>query len=185
MQSRESMIADLASKVRSAARRTAGYWPGTIDADDVEQEIWVRVLELSGDSLARLHGSPDAGVHSTLNMIGMQVASRYRDDYELFSGNYRYSGDEVRELLESGCLVFDDELTATERVDMSTAMQRLEETSPQYATALVRRYIDDVYERADKDTLSYAVRALTREMNRNHKKDTAAHSGPALRKGTK
>lgn len=185
MKSRNEVIADLIPKVRAIAHKTAAYWPGTIDADDVEQEISLRLLELSDDALERLDQSPHAGVMSTLHMLGMQIASDYRNDYEVFSGNYRYSGEEVRSLLESGALVFADEMTVTERVDLTNAMQRLDETSPQYAEAIFRRYVEDINDRADKDTLSRAIRSLTREMNHSFNKATAEHEGPALRKGRK
>lgn len=185
MKSRNEIIADLVPKVRAIAHKTASYWPGTIDADDVEQEISLRLLELSDDALERLDQSPHAGVMSTLRMLGMQIASDYRNDYESFSGNYRYSGEEVRSLLESGALVFSDELTATERVDLMAAMERLQETSPQYAEALFRRYAEGIPDRgkSDENARLRAIRALTREMNRNFNRTTAEHEGPALRKG--
>lgn len=182
MSKRDDLIADLLPRVRQAARTVSVYWPETIDADDVEQEIAVRLLEADVRWLEALADSPAAGIVTVLKRAGMQVAAGYRDDFELFSGNYFYSGDEVRRLLADGALVFGDELTCTERADLARAMSQLAKASPQYHDVLVRRYALDEANRADKDVLSRAVRALTREMNRSFNRARVAHEGPALRR---
>lgn len=185
MKSKDEILVEIMPLVRKAAQSVAAQWPGVVEADDVEQEIYVNLLELKEGNLQRLADGFDAdGLVKTIKECqGYQIAARYRNDFELFSGNYRYSGEEVRSLLDSGALVFADEMTVTERVDLTNAMQRLGETSPQYAEAIFRRYAEDINDRADKDTLSRAIQALTREMNRSFNKATAEHEGPALRKG--
>lgn len=176
---RSDQVEILSPMVKTVSRRTAAYWPGTISADDAEQEIWVRLMELTDHKLAALVESPRAGALSALQMIGMQIASNYRNDYEVFSGNYHYSTDEVRRLLDAGALSHGDPLTATERADMTTALDRL---TPQYAEALVRRYVSGVTSQDFRSTSMRAVEALTREMNRSFRQAAADHDGPALRK---
>ena len=187
MKSKDEILVEIMPLVRKAAQSVAAQWPGIVEADDVEQEIYVNLLGLKEEHLRRLvdEFDRDGLVKVFKERQGHQVAARYRNDFELFSGNYRYSGEEVRSLLESGALVFSDELTATERVDLMAAMERLQETSPQYAEALFRRYAEGIPDRgkSDEHARLRAIRALTREMNRNFNRETAEHEGPALRKG--
>lgn len=189
MKSKDEILVEIMPLVRKAAQSVAAQWPGVVEADDVEQEIYVNLLELKEENLRRLvdEFDRDGLVKVFKERQGYQIAARYRNDFELFSGNYRYSGEEVRSLLESGALVFADEMTVTERVDLTNAMQRLEETSPQYAEAIVRRYLegDAITTGAESRKAQRAVESLTREMNRSFNKATAEHEGPALRKGRK
>lgn len=188
MKSKDEILVEIMPLVRKAAQSVAAQWPGIVEADDVEQEIYVNLLELKEENLRRLvdEFDRDGLVKVFKERQGHQVAARYRNDFELFSGNYRYSGEEVRSLLESGALVFADEMTVTERVDLTNAMQRLDETSPQYADIIFQRYAEDKRfgtDSAEKKMLRRALQALTREMNRSFNKATAEHEGPALRKG--
>jgi len=188
MKSKDEILVEIMPLVRKAAQSVAAQWPGVVEADDVEQEIYANLLELKEENLRRLvdEFDRDGLVKVFKERQGHQVAARYRNDFELFSGNYRYSGEEVRSLLESGALVFADELTVTERVDLTNAMQRLDETSPQYTDVVFRKYAaDETFARgsSDEKVLQRAMKALTREMNRSFNKATAEHEGPALRKG--
>jgi len=188
MKSKDEILVEIMPLVRKAAQSVAAQWPGIVEADDVEQEIYVNLLALREENLRRLVGEFDRDglVKVFKERQGYQIAARYRNDFELFSGNYRYSGEEVQSLLESGALVFPDEMTVTERVDLTNAMQRLDETSPQYAEAIFRRYVEgEIHNRdtAEGKKVERAVVALTREMNRSFNKATAEHEGPALRKG--
>lgn len=179
---RSDNLATLAGSVRVAARRTAQYWPETVAADDVEQDLWVRLLEGSADALTELANSPRAGVTSALHKMGMQVAAHERDDYELFSGNYHYSGDEVRALLSEGVLTITESDTVAEKTDLLEALPNIPDAQ---RAVLTRRYVEGVrFERgsADEKTLQRAVRTLTSEMNRSFNRRRVEHDGPALRK---
>lgn len=179
---RDELLAALVPKARAAAR-AAVDWSGVIEADDLEQEIYLKLLELSDRALSDVADHVIYGDRSAFKFLrdtlAPQIAAEYRDDYELFTGNYYYSGEEVRRLLTDGVLVFGDAATATERADITKAMAAI---PAQYREALVRRYVEMIDDRADKDTLVRARRALTREMNKSNREARREHSGPALRR---
>lgn len=177
MKSRDEILVELTSKVRRAARSVEYNWPGTVCADDVEQELYVRLLELSDEALQEVTEQSYDGAVAAFRRMGNQIASQYAADYEEFTGNYRYSGDEVKELLARGHLVISDGMSVTERADLTTGMQEIPE---QYADVLWQRFVED--ENPDRRKVSRAVLALTREMNRSFSRASIDHSGPALRR---
>lgn len=94
---------EIANEVAKAARAVSFEWPGVIDAEDLQQEIWVKLLE-SAEYVNQLNAMDGTQRYAALKLIGNQVASSYRADYALFSGNIHYGTAEVRSLLESGIL---------------------------------------------------------------------------------
>lgn len=183
------MADDLHAEVLSAARITARRWQGVIDADDAEQEIWVRLLE--SDYIDRLSDMDKPARGYVLRRIGHQVAGRYRDDYEVFSGQVFYSTDEVRALLAKGLLDRPpDELdtasdTMSEWLDLHEATEQLRDQHPSHADIIAARYVVGDYEPgpAGGKPLTLAVDALTREMNRIHRRRWAPHEdGPGSRR---
>jgi DNA-directed RNA polymerase specialized sigma24 family protein len=161
--------ARIADDVSKAARKTAREWAGVIDAEDAEQEIWLRVLEAGKDYADQLADMDEAARTSVLNTIGQQVASRYRNEYEGFSGNYIYGTEEVRDLLKGGALLAEDggqhlvtsddvngvdedgldvrqqsarreRETVTERVDLRLGMASLAKRNSNYFSAIIRAY---------------------------------------------
>ncbi len=90
--------------IRNAARSVAQDWPGVTTADDLAQEVWVKISRLTTlrqQSLIALDPKLRA---SQLRKWCRQAASEERDRYEVMTGNYQYGTDEVREMLENGWL---------------------------------------------------------------------------------
>lgn len=176
--------------VVTAAKTAARGWPGIIDEDDAEQEIWLRLLEAGQSTLDKVAGMDRPLRVSSLSDIGHQIGARYRDDYELFSGNFRYGTQEVRKMLEDDALagVHDgsvgplwalpdtviqqltktESMTVTERIDMMLGMKKLVNESAPYADMLVRVFVEGEtgLDGSGRKELTRAVDALTRNMNR-------------------
>ncbi len=90
--------------ILKAARSVAQDWPGVTTPDDLAQEVWIKISELTTlrqQSLMALDAKLRA---SQLRKWCRQAASEERDKYEIMTGNYQYGTDEVREMLENGWL---------------------------------------------------------------------------------
>lgn len=201
----------LESDVKTAARTTAREWEGMIDADDAEQEVWVRLLE-SPSSMTEILGMDKPARVSALTRIGRQIGSQYRDDYGYFSGNYSYGTEEVREMLDRGALDSEetsgdfgagmpplwelplniigklertDTETATERVDLVLGVRGLRDSKSPYYAEIINRYVYDItpQDGGARKQLTRAVDALTNEMNRvNTRRKAGYEQGPGTRK---
>lgn len=174
----------LAKAVHYAARATQDEWPGVVEADDVEQDIWVRLLESPG-SAERLADMNDRDRKVSLNKIGRQLAIEERSSYEWFSAQVHYSTDDVREMLEAGALVNEGFNGSDERMDFEAAITEVRESNPQYIESLWEHYEMGTY---DTDTggarrrLGTAVRKLTNHMNGSQKTRNENYIGPGSRK---
>lgn len=166
-------IEKLLPEIQQAAKKTARDWNGIISADDAEQEIVIRLLE---DAYAEKLLSFDQNARTeTLEKIGRQIASDYRTDYDHFTGNFFYSTNDVREILERGALHEERVSTNTERLDLDEGMALLKRRNERYAKMLGRRYLagEEVKERM---VLSRAVDLLTDCMNNVHRNREIAYS---------
>lgn len=190
--------------VKRAARTTAREWADIIDVDDAEQEIWIRLLDSSKDYLGEVAKLGKEARQALLAKIGHQVGLKYRDDYELFSGNHRYGTYQVRELLESGVLdrVADetfavwelpesvvrqiertDNETLTEMIDLFEGLKDLHRKNPRYAQIVVANYRDGEPIHEYPIQLTRSVDALTVSMNNCHRRQVAEYlEGPGTRK---
>lgn len=160
-------------EVSRAARSVSDNWPGVIDSDDVEQEIWLHLLERSSYLEKVRVMSHDERVTVFLG-IGHQVASRYRADLALFTGNVRYGADEVRRLLKAGALLSaledlqNGSQSVTEALDLREGFQALREKSDVYSDAIESEFIHEDYDKSaatSRRRLGEAVRRLTELMN--------------------
>src|SRR5690606_33892147 len=75
-----------------------------VEADDLTNDIVIRLLEGNKGYAVTLREMEIPQRTKTLNMIASQLASEARDTYEYFHGNFRYSVEEVRQLLRGGAL---------------------------------------------------------------------------------
>lgn len=181
------MTPELTDEVRAAARIVAQQWPGVIDADDAEQEIWVRILE--SDYVDRLSEMDAPARASVLRKIGSRAASEERDDFEVFSGNVFYGTKDVRRLLASGLLdkphkkIDVNSETLTGWLDLHEGCQALRDENPDYADAIGSKFLlGDPVGSADRKRLQRAVDRLTIHMNRVHTRRFAVHhDGPGSR----
>lgn len=188
--------------VAKAAKSVAFQWPGIVEADDMEQSIWEHILE-SPSTMAALQRMENTPRYQTISKIGHRIASKERDDYDHFTGNFRYSVGEVKKLLGDGGLAsksswktdeyttdggeFEDVvlLTVSMAEDLKRGMEKLQESSPQYHDILVRKYRDGEYVTgtgAEHTRLTRAQTALTTAMNHGHKQQHAERpDGPGTR----
>lgn len=178
----------LAKAVHYAARATQDEWPGVVEADDVEQDIWVRLLESPG-SAERLADMNDRDRKVSLNKIGRQLAIEERSSYEWFSAQVHYSTDDVREMLEAGALVNEGFNGEDERMDFGEAVISLREANPIFVSALWDRYEEteetrtfDLDSSTNRDRIARAVRKLTNYMNGSQKTRNENYTGPGSRK---
>jgi hypothetical protein len=172
---------ELTRAVKRVARSVAFNWPDTVLADDLEQDLWVEILT-SPATLAAVQGAEPPLQYRLLTRLANRKAGSQRDDYEFFSGNFKYAVDDVKKLLSRGALTealsgFDSAL-----IDLDIATDAL---PPQYLDAVERRYINQEVPKAgaDKERLSAALASLTTQMNRSNKQRCAEHlDGPGTRK---
>lgn len=198
----EKLVNEIKDDVKRAARTTAREWADVIDADDAEQEIWLRLFEKK--YLSDVAGMEKGSRVSVLEMIGHQIGLKYRDDYELFSGNHRYGTKQVRDLLEAGVLdrVADESLavwqlpesvvrqiertdneTLTEMIDLFEGLKDLYRRSfkkdgekiHRYAEVIVANYRDGEPIHTYRADLTRAVDALTVSMNNCHRRKVAEY----------
>lgn len=185
-----SLIEEWMGEIQKAAKKAAVDWPGVVEAEDMAQDIVLHILERPGTQ-QDLAGMDDTNRYRTIHKIAQRIASQERTDFELFTGDFRYSVDEVRSLLEgagdpetgavgsswsvgaqpgsSGGHSDPTGGTAIRNIGVSDTRKRLSEalTSLRIAnerqyTALVQRFVDG--ETPDrKDTAAFMVieRALT------------------------
>lgn len=180
MNKQNDALVKILPDIKRAAARTAREWEDVISADDAEQEI---ALTLLADTYAQQVAEMEPGARAdVLARIGMHIASRYRDDYDYFTGNFRYSTREVREILERGALYEERTRTDTERLDLDEGIALLRKRNPRYAELIGRRYLTGE-QVAEKMALSRAVDLLTNCMNNVHRNRRAEYTeGPGTRK---
>lgn len=174
---------ELKGLVRRAARSVEIQWPGVIDRDDVEQEIWLRLAESKG-SVNKLLGMADDARYRAVVGMGHQIASRERASLDYFRGAYNYSVGEVKDLLRQGILVERQSNFRAELLDMEDALVGMNETVPQYAEAIVSRYLLEKMPscKSEKNALSRGLERLADEMNKVAKRrHSERDDGPGTR----
>lgn len=176
-------IEKLLPEIQQAAKKTARDWNGIISADDAEQEIIVRLLE---DAYAEKLLCFDQNARTeTLEKIGRQIASDYRTDYDHFTGNFFYSTNDVREILERGALHEERISTNTERLDLDEGLCLLQKRNKRYAKVVGQRYLEGL-EVSDTKLLTRAVDLLTDCMNNVHRNRELNYTeGPGTRNNVK
>jgi hypothetical protein len=201
-----SNISALYNEIAKAARTVAFQWPGIVEEDDLTQDIAVQLLESPASIDKLINEFDDRQRLNAIVQIGHRIASKERADYEVFSGNFRYSVDEVRRILEDRVLhnedpelgsswsVADDFITGGEfedavlrksssEIDLQRGMSRLEKVNKEYVAIIRQRYLNEVPTgELSRVKLTRAVTALTTEMNRSFKQQQREHQGPGKRK---
>ena len=201
------MITALDKEIRRAAKSVAFQWPGIVDQEDVEQSLWLHLLERPG-SVEKILGMEDDARYRAIIGIGHQLASKERTDYEHFSGNFRYSVKEVKALLSSGVLKdlgpglasswsgeefytkggeFEDAVLTKNSMetDLLRGMAGLLKANASYYDAIRRTHLEDEtsLEAVDRKRLERAQVALTTQMNRSFKRQHADRpDGPGTRR---
>lgn len=155
--------------IDKAATRVARQWPHVVDAHDVAQDMWLALLEAPG-MLGRVFEEDERARQGFLVRLGNQAASRQQEAYDRFSGNYLYSGMEVRRLLEAGALESEPGAFDAAAMDLQEALTLLWDERSAYAEMITDRYSEggNVPPRhsAERKQLNRAVDTLTARMNR-------------------
>ena len=197
----------LAKDIQKAAKTVAFQWPGIVEADDLTQDISVKLLESPSSVEKLLTDFDDRQRLNAIIKIGHQIAAKERTDYEVFSGNFRYSVNEVKRLLDDRALQNDDpslrsnwtisdnftkggefadavNTKSSSETDLRRGMDRLTATNERYAEIIQRRYLTgESVSGNDSSTLSRALTQLTTNMNRSFKQRHAERpDGPGTRK---
>ncbi|AFU20677.1 hypothetical protein GOOSE_52 [Mycobacterium phage Goose] len=199
-----SLSDELLPVIKRAARNVAYQWPGVIEADDVEQSICLHLLERPS-SIRKVEQMDQMAQYRAIIGVGHQIASQERTDYAYYKGAYRYSVNEVKELLKAGALKEHDEgvnavdyseekvstgktepttLIPVQVTDLRAALKLLADRNELQTTALIKRYrLDEFPETpAEKMVLKRAHEALTSEMNRVRRTDHVTRDdGPGTR----
>jgi hypothetical protein len=201
-------IEELADLIGKAAKTVAFKWPNVVSEDDIKQELYLHLLESPGSVEKLLNEFSDKDRLNAIVAIGHKIANKERDAYDIFSGNFRYSVDEVRHILEEGALqdedpslgsnwtIADDYISkggefedavlnrSSYEIDLRRGFGRLLKQNAKYADIIRRRYLDsESFEDAtDRKRLERALTALSTEMNRSFKQHQREHDGPGSRK---
>jgi hypothetical protein len=177
------------TQVRKAAKAVAYQWPGVLDAEEAEQELWVHLMERPG-SVAKLRDEfGDKDRVSALIEMGHQIANKTFTANEIASGNFRYAVNEVKDILkQSAEREHNPEakpVTRTALKDLEMGMQRLKGKNAGYADAVIDRYRNgnNPVRGAASKRLERALVSLTTHMNRAHKQQHVVRpDGPGTRK---
>lgn len=190
---RNSVIENWMKDIQRAARRVAHNWPTIVESEDLAQDIRVRLLESPG-SVEVLASMEDGVRYRAFVELGHQIANKERASYEYFSGQFRYSTNEVRDALEAGALQaigsgLKSSWSAEDYVasgsdhadtvlgmvsmeqDLRVALAKLADTNEVYHEIIHRRYVDGEggMETKERVQLHRALAELTVVMNHSHK----------------
>lgn len=174
------LIGDL---IKRASRLTSAKWFGLLEAEEIESELWIAVLESPATEKKIKEAEPDLVVDLLVRMAD-RICIKERDDYEHFTGNYRYSVNEAKTLIEEFFLR-DGENLIVDLIDVDIAFVRLMEENQAQADAVFRRYaLGEIPEQGSsfKNYLARGLTHLTDLMNRNFKGRVRDHrDGPGTR----
>ena len=162
----------LAKPIKKAAKIVASQWPGVIEADDVEQEIWLYLTTRPSGAKKALEQTEPKPRDRFLTRIGHQCASQARAAYAYFRGAYKYSVKDVKDLLASGGLSSDNQdRVNVEHTDLREAFRALRDRNESYASAVARRFLlsESMTTTSDRHALERGIESLTNEMNRSNR----------------
>jgi hypothetical protein len=171
-----STLNDIMPELKKAARTVAYKWPQITTEDDMLQDLSVHFLEREG-SLTKLSEMSSTTRLASLIRVGHQIASSHRDDYDVFAGQFTYSVEEVRKLLENRGLDVDSDLYSYNPAvqDLKLAILQLQEKNFDQSSAILNRYVFNLVpdrDSNDRKLLNRAVDSLTKLMNRTKASDS-------------
>jgi DNA-directed RNA polymerase specialized sigma24 family protein len=85
--------------VRSAAVQAANNFPTFIEADDVAQDVWVKLLDAPAMLNKLLDDENVAGMKALIHKIAWREAIREREDYEVYKYEHIYGVDDVKRVI--------------------------------------------------------------------------------------
>ena len=165
-------------QVAREARRAQARWNNLLPADDIEQELWMFLMENSSAQRYLLEAN-QAEIAKALITRADIICSKERLSYDHFTGNFHYTTEEVRDLLED--YTQDRVELDPSMVDLDLAMADLEEEDSQYFFILHEAYVAGV-EPSHRQYKTRAVDKLTTIMNRKRsQRELDRHEGPGTK----
>lgn len=179
----KDLYTELGEPIQIAARRASGNWHGLLEPEEIESELWIEILDSDATKGKLENSDPDLLIDLLVRMAE-RICIKERDNYEHYSGNYRYSVNEIKEIAKQYFVRSGEEIVE-EFIDFEAGFARLEEDNPTYAEAIVRRYAlgemttgKSAYSKAHQ----HGVTKLTNLMNRNFKqREYEYENGPETR----
>ncbi|MGW0245091.1 hypothetical protein ACWDYH_00475 [Nocardia goodfellowii] len=151
---------ELDKVIRRAANAVVYEWPNVIEADDLAQELWVKILEspATQDVLAEKTSREQMNL---LARMGHRIASRYRNNNLRFSVQVRYSAEDIKDALTGRSLwpeIIDD---------ITLGIDALRQRNAGYADAIqrIREPDSEAMTPADRKRRERAIEALTETTN--------------------
>lgn len=201
----EELYKRISGAVVREARLASARWNNMTEADDIEQDLWLWIME--SPSIQKYLGSAnDKQLKSALGQKADSICAQGNLDYDHFSGQYTYTPAEVRELLATYfgsdvsqisaevMALAEEELsqamisnilggyiTPDEKIDIELALAVLEESHPKYYILLTEVYAAGI-EPEDRKVKTRAVDKLTTIMNRKRSQRVSyRHEGPGTK----
>ena len=168
-------------QVKKVARLTEQRWNKMLDADDIEQELWLFIME-SPSVQEYLRTRSDGEIVNALKIQADNICSKERLDYEHFTGNFLYNPADVRDLL--GRMTQEEQVLDDERIDFEIALEDLRTEYPHYYDSIYSEFYmgypheDD----AERKRRNRAIDKLADLMNRKRSHREAERTeGPGTR----
>lgn len=167
--------------VKKAARSAENRWNRMLDADDIEQELWLFVME-SPSVQNYIRAQSDGEIVNALNIQADNVCAKERVDYDHFTGNFVYNPKDVRDII--GRLYGNEEVQVDERIDYEIALDDLRDEYPHYYDSIYSHcYMGYEFEDdAERKRRDRAIDKLADIMNRKRSQREADRTqGPGTR----
>lgn len=163
------MIAGLYERINKTvtkeAQKAERRWNNFVDADDIEQELWMFIMTRPSVQ-EYLIGADILLAARALATQADSICSKERLAYDRFTGNWTYNPMEVRELLQK-YLKNVNELPTEEKCDLEKALEYMKSNHPRYFSVLQKyHWVGEPFRTgAEKERLSQAHRTLADVMN--------------------
>jgi len=168
--------------VEEVARFVASAYPD-VDKEDLQQDLWVWVLEQE-----RFSNPDDDGCRTAMYWLARKKSAKYRAEHLSLSPQYCYRSDDIREILDGWPNVLTSDTTDrsfSEQVAVhSDVMWAFSQLSDNYREAIIDRYGADkeipASGTAARKTLNRAINKLTDILNTYSR--TGVTAGPTVRR---
>jgi hypothetical protein len=175
-------------QVRKAAQTVAWQWPGVLDVEDAEQELWLELMD-PGTMTSLRDSFDDKNRQSALINMGHRIGNKALNEYQIATGNFKYSVNRVKEILQDAANQEQHPevklLTRSDLFSLTRGMEILRQKNAGHADAISSRYREGKIPKGKSaiNKLWRALTSLTTHMNRSYKQQYAERSdGPGTRK---
>lgn len=161
----DEAVIGLKDAVRKAAQQAETRWNKLLDADDIEQELWMFIVERPATQ-NYLRGKSSKEQLKALRKTADSICSKEKLDYERFTGNFLYTPADVRRILSR--LAGDERILDDEAIDFGIGFEALEDEHFHYYEAVRDFYFlgRSVENKSDENLKRRCVDKLAELMNR-------------------